>query len=275
MLDIADPRIKRFKEILHNSVTRQRKSLSSPTGYAASVAENRLLKIFCAEKTVEPSFAAAMLESRYGYWLDGELVLRRLRPLHLNNYAKRVNLFAWAERTVEIFAEALEFREPTYFENFRASCDERIVRADGKSFQIKERVACLMLCVKHPELFTDEDCATIEKFDGEHMKIFFCDVTDFLRGVCGANKKNSFANMTLKDFLTLLCAVYPDVSITADTVTRAKFKRTTVQKFFDDATKVHAENFYTGMTVEEFLSNDPDADSLLISAPPVVSINND
>lgn len=198
MLNLTDPTIKRFMDNLHRSVERRnRKKLSAASSYDDYILENRLIKIFCEDKQIEPRRCADLFYSRYKEDLSGDRVIQLLRSLHLSYQAKRAELFDWATETVDAFINALETRSQKDFEAFIALRDKKITDRDGDQFKIQTRVACLMLYVKHPELDRETDTEIVEKFGNAHMKHFFFDVVDFLRNICinhrrgGKNDKNS------------------------------------------------------------------------------------
>ena len=223
---------------------------------------------------IEPHTCAGQLNLRYGENLSGDRVIQILRFLHLSYQAKRAELFDWAAQTAEAFVKALELRTPTLFDEFISLRDKKIVNRDGEPFRIQNRVLCLMLFTKHPELCIAGDIEIMEKFGNVHMKYFFFDVTDFLRNICvdrRAAKKNSLASMTLKDFLSLLYAEYPALAV--DDSLLEGLDTISLRQFLNDA--VPDDDSTLSVPVEEFLLNDPDADSLLISVSKADSVSDD
>ena len=191
MLNVNDPIIKRFMENLHNSVERRnRLKLSESSSYDDAILENRLIKIFCEDRMIEPRRCAEELNSRYSENLSGDRIIQILRFLHLSHQSKRAELLDWAAETVDSFVNALEKRTQKDFEAFIALRDKKISNRDGDTFKIQLRVACLMLYVKHPELDRGNDTEIVEKFGNAHMKNFFFDVVDFLRNICINHRRN-------------------------------------------------------------------------------------
>ena len=185
MVNVNDPTVKRFMDNLHNSVERRnRRKLSASSSYDDYILENRLIKIFCEDKAIEPHRCADKLNDRYDYSLSGDRVIQLLRFLHLNYQSKRAELLNWAAETVDAFVKALATRVSKDFEAFIALRDKKIINRDGDPFKIQLRVFCLMLYVKHPELDRSKDTEIVEKFGNVHMKYFFFDVVDFLRNIC-------------------------------------------------------------------------------------------
>ncbi|MBR1805335.1 MAG: hypothetical protein IJ774_02985 [Selenomonadaceae bacterium] len=277
MLNVNDPIIKRFMENLHNSVERRIRRQTSGADFGNDyVLENRLLKIFCEDKLIEPHRCAEQLNRRYNYNLNGEGVIQILRFLHLTYQTRRAELFDWATETVDAFTKALEFRTAKDFDAFIALRDKGVSDRNGEQFRIQARVVCLMLYVKHPELCTENDNELIEKFGNVHMKYFFYEVADFLRNICidnrrNVDKKNLLSTMSLKDFLSLVYAEYPALAV--DESLLEQLDSISVMQFFNESTR-NADSF-SSMTVEEFLLNDPDADSLLIPVSVADSVSAD
>lgn len=190
MLNVNDPTVKRFMENLHNSVERHhRRKLSESSSYDDAILENRLIKIFCEDKMIEPHRCADVFSSRHFENLSGDRVIQVLRSLHLSYRSKRAELFDWAAETVEAFVKAIETHSQKDFEAFIALRDKKITDRDGDPFKIQVRVVCLMLYVKHPELDRNNDSEVVEKFGTAHMKYFFFDVADFLRNICINHKR--------------------------------------------------------------------------------------
>ena len=191
MLNVNDPTIKRFIDNVHHSIERRnRKKLSESSSYDDYILENRLIKIFCEDKMIEPRRCAELINSRYIENLGGDRIIQLLRFLNLSYQSKRAELFEWAAETVDAFVKALETHSQKDFESFIALRDKKITNRDGESFKIQIRVVCLMLYVKHPEIDKGNDTDIVEKFGNAHMKYFFFDVVDFLRNICINHRRN-------------------------------------------------------------------------------------
>lgn len=187
MLNVTDPTIKRFMENLHNSVERRNRHLSEAS-YDDYLLENRIIKLFCEDSMLDPHSCANMINSRYDRNLGGDRIIQMLRSMHLSYQVKRAELLDWASEAVDTFAKALETHAAKDFEKFIALRDKKIFDREGDRFKIQERVLCLMLYVKHPELDSGKDNETIEHFGNAHMKYFLYDAVDFLRNICVGRK---------------------------------------------------------------------------------------
>lgn len=198
MLNVTDPIIKRFMENLHNSVERRTKHLSEGS-YDDYLLENRVIKLFCEDSMLDPHHCAEMINSGYDRNLSGDRIIQLLRSMHLSFRVKRVELFDWARDTVDIFVKALETHAAKDFEKFIALRDKKIFDREGDRFKIQDRVVCLMLYVKHPELDNGNDTETVERFGNTNMKYFLLDVTDFLRNICIGRKSSGKSGGDKKD----------------------------------------------------------------------------
>ena len=187
MINLNDPSIKRFIENLHKSVERKSKNLSADS-YDDYIKENRVIKILCEDKTLGPRQCAAEMNARYRTDMDNEDVIRLLKANRLSYQAKRAELLNWAEETIETFAKALETHSQKDFEDFIALRNRTIQTRDDERYKIQERIAAIMLYVRHPELDSGTDADTLEKFGNVYMKHFIYDASDFLRNICTKSK---------------------------------------------------------------------------------------
>ena len=190
MINFNDPLIKRLIENLHKSIERKSKNLSASAG-DDYIMENRIIKIFCEEKTFGPRQCAAEMNDRYGTDMDNEFVIRILKANRLSYQVKRAELLNWAEETIDTFARALESHSTKDFEEFIALRNRSVQTRDDERYKIQERIACLMFYVKLPELDSGNDAETLEKFGNVYMKHFLFDISDFLRNICIRPKGSS------------------------------------------------------------------------------------
>lgn len=190
MVNLTDPIVKRFIENLHKAVERKNKNLSETT-YDDYVLENRVLKLFCEDKTFDPRRCADEMNYRYGTDLGGDNVVKILKANRLSYQSKRAELIDWAEETVEAFARALESHRQRDYDDYMTLRNKSIQTRDDERYKIQERIACLMFFVRHPELDSGTDAETIEKFGNVYMKHLLYDVSDFLRNICIKQKNNS------------------------------------------------------------------------------------
>ena len=187
MINIADPIVKRFIDNLHKAIERKNKNLSA-TAYDEYVLENRVIKLFCEDKTLTPRLCADEMNARYKTDLYNEDIIKILKATRLSYQQKRADLIDWAEEMIRVFAHALESRKQTDFDDFLALRGKTVYARDNERYKIQERVVCIMLYVKHPELDTGTDADTLEKFGNVYMKHLLYDVTDFLKNICGKTK---------------------------------------------------------------------------------------
>ena len=190
MINITDPIVKRFIENLHKAVERKNKNLSA-SSYDDYILENRVIKLFCEEKTLDPRRSAEEMNDRYDTDLTNDGVIRILKANRLSYQAKRAELINWAEETMETFAKALESHKAKDFEEFMTLRNKGVQTRDDERYKIQERIACLMLYVRHPELDSGSDAETLEKFGNAYMKHLLYDISDFLKNICIKQKNNS------------------------------------------------------------------------------------
>lgn len=187
MINISDSVTKRFIENLHKAVERKNKNLSAAS-YDEYILENRVIKLFCEDKTLTPRLCADEMNARYKTDLYNEDIVKILKATRLSYQQKRADLIDWAEEMIRVFAHALESRKQTDFDDFLALRGKTVYARDNERYKIQERVVCIMLYVKHPELDTGTDADTLEKFGNVYMKHLLYDVTDFLKNICGKTK---------------------------------------------------------------------------------------
>ena len=190
MLNITDPVVKKFIENVHKCLERRSKNLSVSAG-SDYIMENRVIKVFCAEKQFGPRQCAEEMNARYKTDLDNEGVIRILKANRLSYQVKRAELLNWADETIEALGKALESRKQKDFDNFLNLRNKVVQTRDDERYKIQERIACLMLYVKYPELDSGNDADTLENFGNVYMKHFLYDVSDFLRNICLKPKSNS------------------------------------------------------------------------------------
>ena len=123
--------------------------------------------------------------------LDNEDIIRLLKANRLSYQIKRGELIGWAEEIIDAFGKALESRKQKDFDDFLTLRNKIIYTRDEERYKIQERIACLMLYVKFPELDSGNDAETIEKFGNVYMKHFLGDASDFLRNICAKSKSNA------------------------------------------------------------------------------------
>ena len=187
MINLTDPTIKRFIENMHKAVERKSKNLST-TGYEEYVLENRVIKLFCEDKALTPRQCAEEMNIRYNTNLGNEDIIRIIKANRLSYQAKRAELIEWAEDMADTFVKALESRKQKDFDDYTALRNKAIHTRDDDRYKIQERIACLMFYVRHPELDSGTDAATVEKFGNVYMKHLLYDVSDFLKNICGKTK---------------------------------------------------------------------------------------
>ena len=271
MFNESDPAIKKFVEALHRCICHKSAKLSAQD-FEDYILENRIIKLFCADKNLTPIDCAAMMNERYNTYLDDKNIVSVLKVNRLSYQDKRREILDWAEETVAAFVKVLESRTQGDFNDYMTVRNRNICTSDHERYKIQERIACLMLYVKHPELDGGSDAATIELFGNVYMKHFLYDASDFLKRFCVKNAPDNFSlkEMTLKDFLLFLYNKYPALGCDIDCETFDEFDNVPLKEFLTEAKTFTAElrranDADFDMAVEDFLLNDPDAQSMLIA----------
>ena len=193
MINITDPIVKKIIENLHKSIERKDKNLS-PSGYDTYIMENRIIKLFCEDKALTPRGCAEEMNHRYKTDIGGDDVIRLLKANRLSYQLKRAELIDWAAETVNAFAKAVESHKQKDFDDFVAQRNKNVQTRDDERYKIQERIACLMLYVKHPELDSGNDADMLERFGNVYMKHFLVDATDFLKNICLKPKSGGKGN---------------------------------------------------------------------------------
>ena len=183
MININDATVKSFIENLHKCIDHRRKNLSS-SSQDDYILENRIIKLFCEDKTLGPRNCAEEMNHRYKTDLNGDKIIRVLKANRLSYQAKRGDLLDWAQETVAAFVKALETRKQRDFDAYMSLRNKSIHTRDDERYKLQERIACLMLYVKHPELDSGNDANTIEMFGNVYMKHLLYDASDFLKNIC-------------------------------------------------------------------------------------------
>lgn len=187
MINLTDPAIKRFIENMHKAVERKNKNISSSDS-DEYILENRVIKLFCEDKALTPRQCADEMNFRYKTNLGNEDIIRIIKANRMSYQAKRAELISWAEDMAESFYRALESRKQKDFDTYSALRNKTIHTREEDRYKIQERIACLMLYVKHPELDSGNDAVTLERFGNVYMKHLLFDLTDFLKNICGKTK---------------------------------------------------------------------------------------
>lgn len=188
MLNIKDPVIKKFIDDAHKCAERKAKNLSD-TANSEYICENRLFKIMCDDWTREPRRYAEELNRRHGYNLIGDSIIQIFRSNRCSAQQKRNSLFETAGAVASAFVKVLTSRNIADYDKYMAIRKEAI-QIDSHS-RINERVLCLMLYTKYPELDAANDTKSLEKFGNIYMRHFLYDISDLLKNICSNKGKGS------------------------------------------------------------------------------------
>jgi len=182
MLNTNDPVIKKFIADVHECVVRRQKKLSDTAEYNREVRENRLFRLMCEDWKREPRRYAETLNREYGYNLLGDDIIEIFRKNRCTSPDKRNTLFESAIVTAKSFAKAITSRTQVDYDNYMAR-RKNTIQIESHS-RISDRVICLMLYKRYPELATDNDEKTLERFGNIFMRYFLYDISDLVKGLC-------------------------------------------------------------------------------------------
>ena len=190
MINLTDSTVKKFIENLHKCIERRSKNLSK-SSQDEYILENRVIKLFCEDRSMGPRSCAEEMNHRYKTDLNGDSIIRVLKANRLSHQGKRAELLDWAQDLVASFVKALETHKQKDFDSYMALRNKVIHTRDDERYKIQDRIACLMLYVKHPELDSGLDADTLEMFGNVYMKHFLYDASDFLKNICVKPKSSS------------------------------------------------------------------------------------
>ena len=177
-LDVNDPVIKAFVDVLHNGISRRINNSGGSRMENQYIFESRVLKILCEDKTCSADHCAEIYSARFGQYVTGDDVNRVFRKCGLKDNENRKRIFAWAERTVVAFVNALLSKTSEDFKNY-----ERAHRSYDRH-DFKSKVFCLMLYTKNPELDRKGDLRSLEKFGSAFSRHLRREAQEFLRNIC-------------------------------------------------------------------------------------------
>lgn len=274
MINVADPIIEKFVDKVHKLIERKNRKIAMIPNNNY-LFENRVLKLFCENKTITLRQCSSEITARYKINMDDKTIIQILKANHLINREKRDELIEWAAETIAALAKTLESRKLKDFNDYSALCNKEIQKIDGERYPLQERLVGLMLYAKHPELAIGNDAETVENFGNIYMKYLLYGVTNFLKGICDTfDKPITCSEMSLKTFLRVLYVQYPELVYGADEITLEKFANITLGQVIKESSGIlyeicladtKIEKAQSRMTIEEFLETDPDAKSLLIA----------
>lgn len=189
MLNVKDPVIKKFIADTHDYVERRHKKLSDSSEYAREVRENRLIKLMCDDWTREPRRYAEDLNRDYGYNLLGDDIIQIFRRNRFTVQDKRNTLFELSADAANAFGKALSSHTQADYDNYMSIRKNAI---QAYKSRISERVICIMLYKKNPEINTGKDFELMERFGNVFTRYFLYDISDLLKATCsGKSKGNS------------------------------------------------------------------------------------
>ena len=182
MLNTNDPVIKKFIADVHECIERRQKKLSDTSEYDREVTENRLFRLMCEDWTREPRRYAETLNREYGYNLLGDDIIDIFRKNHCTSPEKRNALFEASIVVAKTLVKAITTHAQVDYDNYMAR-RKNALQIESRS-RINDRVICLMLFKKFPDLLTGNDGKTLERFGNVFMRYFLYDISDLVKTIC-------------------------------------------------------------------------------------------
>ena len=129
------------------------------------IEDGRLFRLVCENPDLDPAHYAAEMARRYGYDIRGGRVLRTLRFYSLSTPEKREELCAWATKVADLFLQCLKTRKRLDFKRLKEEQEAiPLLGGDDKQVRSLNRVLCLMLYMRSPELNAHDDLEKLEHF---------------------------------------------------------------------------------------------------------------
>ncbi len=246
MLNLKDPVIKKFVEDVHKCAERKSKNLSDSAN-SEYICENRLFKIMCEDWNRIPRRYAEELNNRYGYNLVGENIIKIFRSNRCSMQQKRNSLFEASKKVADAFVKVLNTRNVADYDKYMAARKEAF-QIDNHG-RINERILCLMLYARHPELDGASDAKSLEKFGNIYMKHFLYDISDLLKNIC-SNKSKGTARGEKKD------SQQEKIELLENMLNRSDMLLRDLQDEFDDRIKESHQNdlveFFSQLNSEKY-----------------------
>ena len=170
-------------EAMHNRITRKAQGGKYDLWARR---DNRLFRLMCADPTLDPGEYAADLVHQYGYDIRGGGVLHIFRAYGLSSPDKRGLLCDWAVEVADQFVQCLRTKKRSDFEELkdtRAAVPSLFFR-NGAPMRFLDRILCLALYMRYPELNVYDDLEKLEQFGNTWAKYFFDEVFDILDSYC-------------------------------------------------------------------------------------------
>ena len=202
--DTEDPLIKAFIEAVHKSTLKRLEMLNNRTA-AETVLENRVLKIYCADKYTSPSTCAEQLSIAYGYNLRGDDVIKIFKVNGVKTREERMDFLTLSSYKVEAFAKALCTRDKNDYEEFD-NAHLNLVKKFRRNIELEKlgrRIFYLTLYTKYPELNIYNDADKFELFGKREADSLYRDIFEYLKNIIGIKSKNQRENEQLRNALQI------------------------------------------------------------------------
>lgn len=181
MINVKDEKIKDVLDEIHEGMNRKFKG--NRVASEEIVLENRIFSSLCNNPEIAPAKCAINLNNEYGYSLTGNEIIEIFRSRHMANPVERKNLFEWATKVSEIFAQAI-YGKKDRFEEFEKLRKTSFLE-NRKRNKDQDRIVAIMIYEKYPEIDIYGDSIKLKNFGNTLGKYFFYDMADSIANVYG------------------------------------------------------------------------------------------
>ena len=185
-------KIELFKKNIHAQMMGISRQLNqSSDDEERYVRQNRVLMEYCIDFRRPFYKCARIVNEKYGYDLNEYDIEDILRKSGIRGVYRREEILNWADRLAEVFKKALSNGRAEDFKKFKEWREHFILDGRGEPYRIQERIGCLMLYVRCPELGNGEDLQVLVKCGNTMGKRQLYNITDSLSAYCGAGISTS------------------------------------------------------------------------------------
>lgn len=184
-------KVELFKKNIHRQMMDINRRIRQSYDEERYVRQNRVLLEYCLDPHRPFYEYASIVNERYGDELDEYDIEDVLRYSGLRGSYMREKLLKWAENLAELFQMALISGKAKDFKQFKEWRQELFKNSLGRPYYIQERLGCLMLYARCPELQNPEDLQVLVKCNDFMARCQLRNITDNLSAYCGAGISTS------------------------------------------------------------------------------------
>lgn len=181
MVSSNNEKMKELSECLHSVMRRKAKQAGNTK--EDIVVENRIFSILCDDPGVPPTKCAIRMNEKYGYDITGDEVIEIFRRRRMAYPKERMELFDWVNKVTDLFGKAITGDKAAFaeFEKIRKDTAVKSI----KRHDSQDRICSIMIYIKYPDLFCDEDAEVIDNLGNTLGRYLFYDMSDAICEVYG------------------------------------------------------------------------------------------